>query len=117
MMKDFEAGTYYVGDLSYIMSDVWAEICIHFGEDVFTLEDGRKCAMFSTMYGNGTYLDQYGVSYDVGSGTIGCVRAEYLEVGMRGNPNAMVMSFFKDFDVYSESGVIHIGHIQIDTDD
>lgn len=116
-MKDFKAGTYYVGDLCYILSDVWDEVCSHFGEEVFTLKDGRKCAMLSTMHGDGTYIDQDGDSYAVDSGTIGCVLAEHLEVGVWGNGNAMVVQFLEDFDAYSEAGVIHIGNIQIDTDD
>lgn len=114
---EFEAGTYYVGDLCYILKDVWDEVCDHLDDDVFTLNDGRKVAMLGTMYGDGGYEDQFGNNYDVDSGTIGCVKVEYLQAGEWGNGNAMIVEFDKPFYVSGINGVICIGHIHIDTDD
>lgn len=116
-MKEFKAGTYYVGDLCYILSDVWDEVCDHFDDGVFTLIDGRKCAMHSTMHGDGRYTDQDGDTYAVDSGTIGCVMVEGHEVGQFENGNAMIIEFLEDFDTDSSEGVISIGNIEIDTDD
>lgn len=114
---EFEAGTYYVGDLCYILSDVWDEVCDHWGDDVFTLKDGRKVAMLSTMYGDGGYEDQFGNNYDVDSGTIGCVKVDGLPEGSWGNNNAMIVKFDNPFNVDASNGVICIGHIHIDTGD
>lgn len=114
-MKEFKAGTYYVGDLCYILSDVWDEVCNHFEEEVFTLNDGRKVAWYQTEYGDGTYLDQDGDEYDVDSGTVGCVMVEGIPVGRWGEGNAMIVDFLEDFNTYSQFGVIHIGNIRIDT--
>lgn len=115
-MKEFKAGTYYVGDLCYILGDVWDEVCDHFGDEVFILSDGRKCAQYCTMYGDGTYVDQDGDEYDVDSGTIGCVMVSGFPVGKWGNGNAMIVEFLEDFDTFAECGVIYIGNIKIDTD-
>jgi hypothetical protein len=74
-------GIYYIGDLCYVMDDAeWLEVCdltiqgsrVIDGE--FQLKDGRRFAMYGTAYGDGTYYDQYGHSYSVDSGSIGCIR-------------------------------------------
>ena len=77
------AGEYYIGDLCYVMtSEEWLEVCdltiqdSRLIEGEFQLKDGRKFAMYSTAYGDGTYYDHYGFSYSVDSGSIGCIRME-----------------------------------------
>ena len=74
------AGTYYVGDLCYVMSDEeWDEVCSITIKDnkciegEFNLKDGRRFALYGTAWGDGLYNDQYGHSYSVDSGTIGCI--------------------------------------------
>lgn len=81
------AGSYYVGDLCYVMSDKeWEEIC---GltiidnkciEGEFTLKDGRRFAMYGTEWGDGVYRDFAGNEYSVDSGTIGCIKWSDINV-------------------------------------
>lgn len=120
------AGTYWVGDLCYILSDIWDEVCdlywasenetaVAGGE--FTLRDGRKFAMYGTRFGDGTYNDQSGHSYGVDSGTLGCfpVSADDSEDSL-----GKLVNFRNDFSTgYTDRdcSVIKFGHIQIDTGD
>lgn len=74
------AGRYYIGDLCYVMSDEeWDEVCSITIKDnkciegEFNLKDGRRFALYGTAWGDGLYNDQYGHSYAVDSGTIGCI--------------------------------------------
>jgi hypothetical protein len=41
------------------------------------LKSGAKATEFNTMYGDGIYKDNYGKSYFVDSGSIGCVEKKY----------------------------------------
>ena len=75
-------GTYYVGDLCYVMHPQWREVCdlmfacddnrVLHGE--FNLANGVRFAVQSTAYGDGTYYD--GREYPVDAGLIGCIRVE-----------------------------------------
>ena len=74
------AGKYYVGDLCYVMdNDEWRQVCARTiqGEKIadgeFELPDGRRFAIYSTAYGDGGYYDQYGHTYSVDAGSIGCI--------------------------------------------
>ena len=69
-MSTMPAGRYYVGDLCYVMHDVWDEVCDlvfpYDGRGVygkFKLKDGREFAVYSTAYGDGTYYDGMGRKY------------------------------------------------------
>ena len=75
-----QEGRYYIGDLCYVMSDEeWDEVCSITIKDnkciegEFNLKDGRRFALYGTAWGDGLYNDQYGHSYSVDSGTIGCI--------------------------------------------
>lgn len=112
-------GEYWVGDLCYVLGDVWDDVCslIIQGRDVvdgvFTLPDGRRFANFGTAYGDGYYPDQYGNHYAVDSGTIGCVLAADVEAHDLGH----LHKFDKRILVRYEDGVIKIGHVFINTND
>ena len=77
-------GTYYVGDLCYVMHPQWREVCdlmfacddnrVLHGE--FNLANGVRFAVQSTAYGDGTYYDDEGREYPVDAGLIGCIRVE-----------------------------------------
>ena len=77
-------GTYFVGDLCYIMHPQWREVCdlmfacddnrVLHGE--FNLANGVRFAVQSTAYGDGTYYDAEGREYPVDAGLIGCIRVE-----------------------------------------
>ena len=80
------AGRYYVGDLCYVMTDEeWEDFCnltisghkCLDGE--FNLKDGRRFATYGTLYGDGTYSDQYGNKYSVDAGLIGCILVEDIK--------------------------------------
>ena len=125
------AGKYYIGDLCYVMADEeWLDICditiqgtrVIDGE--FQLKDGRRFAMYSTAYGDGVYYDEYGHSYSVDSGSIGCILLDdikyvdnfdqFLDVGA-------ILEFDEDFVTVGgrgESdweGMIQFGHVVIET--
>ena len=96
MMK---AGTYYVGDLCYVMHGEWDEFCnlTIVGQKVldgeFNLADGRRFATFTTQWGDGTYQDQQGREYSVDAGLIGCIALENIDVPV--NPRCPTLFFEK----------------------
>jgi len=119
-----KAGKYFIGDLCYVLSSKWDEVCDltisghECLEGKFTLSDGTEFAMFGTAHGDGYYYDQMGNSYPVDSGTIGCVlfdkiddiNKEYLE------RSGTVLDISNDFEVESEDGTIFVGPVTIYTD-
>ena len=124
------SGNYYIGDLCYVMSDEeWDEVCSITIKDnkciegEFNLKDGRRFALYGTAWGDGLYNDQYGHSYSVDSGTIGCILESdikediknILDLGALIDMNTpFVTSGFrgeKDWD-----GVIQFGTVMIETD-
>jgi hypothetical protein len=131
------AGEYFIGDLCYVMSDQeWLEVCdltirgSRLIEGEFQLKDGRKFAMYSTAYGDGTYHDHYGFSYSVDSGSIGCIRTADIKANKYpslGDTQDLldlgaVQSFDTDFVTGGGrgepgwEGLIQFGHIVIETD-
>lgn len=119
MMK---SGNYYVGDLCYVMHPQWEEFCEKTcsGDDMtegeIVLDNGVKILQFGTAWGDGCYEDQFGNSYGVDAGLIGCIRIEDIN-----DPNAdleggNIINFPFDFKGESEDGIIYIGHIRINTD-
>lgn len=123
------AGTYYVGDLCYVVpDDDWFDFCDRMFPEgrsvngVKEMADGINYADFGTKYGDGYYHDNMGFSYAVDSGTIGCIPMCALpsdldlnEVQRLGN----IVSFDKAFEVNydDETGTITFGHIDIVTGD
>lgn len=91
--------TYYIGDLCYVMHDVWDEVCsLTCPQDgptqqgQFQLADGRKFLLFDSLYGDGEYFDNLGNSYPVDSGTLG----------------AILLDDIRDETAHPESGAIHV---------
>lgn len=114
--RQFQPGTYYVGDLCYILDDVWDEVRKFLGSDgeVCKLPDGRKFVMYSTAYGDGEYKDTEGREYGVDSGTIGCVK---VKRGQKPVEGGHLIRFEEPFNTQKEGrGVIHIGPVEINTD-
>jgi hypothetical protein len=119
------AGKYYIGDLCYAMTEKeWDEFCsitiaandVLNGE--FQLPDGRRFATYCTKWGDGTYSDNRGNSYPVDAGLIGCflvadINPEKLENAL---DLGTVIDFDRDFTTESDSGMIRIGSVMIDTD-
>ena len=115
-----QAGTYYVGDLCYVMHSEWDEVCALLfadNEGVFTLKDGRRFAIYKTAYGDGVYADQFGNSYPVDAGNIGCIRVEDVADPQQAWLEGMnVIAFDQQFYTDKDGSVISIGNIDIDTD-
>lgn len=123
-MKEFSAGTYWIGDLCYVMNKEWTEVCEltiegnDCKEGVFTLADGRKFGILHTAYGDGTYPSSAGHELGVDSGTIGCIKVEdircvedgYLDLGN-------VVEMEDDFTPYGKDGVLYFGNVVVNTDD
>jgi hypothetical protein len=119
------SGTYYVGDLCYVLGTKWNAVCdtvisgkggLLDGEH--KLPDGIVFAMYSTAYGDGCYTDAEDREYAVDSGSIGCVlltdcdktRIEIEEAAL-----GHIVEFPRRFNTYCNKGVINIGDISIDT--
>lgn len=117
------AGTYYIGDLCYVMHDTWNEVCklIIDGNNCldgeFTLANGVNFATYGTAYGDGTYTDQYGKQYGVDAGLIGCILLSDINLSDSSNhpDDGHLVEFNRKFETSSDDGIIYIGHIVIDT--
>lgn len=124
------AGRYYVGDLCYVMSDEeWKQFCkiTLTGEKVldgeFEMPDGRRFASYSTAYGDGVYYDEYGHTFSVDAGLIGCILESDIKEPL---DNILDLGAFIDFNepfVTSGGrgekdwdGVIQFGTVMIETD-
>ena len=122
MMK---AGTYYVGDLCYVMHEDWDEVCaltINGNRAIggeFNLKDGRRFAIYNTMYGDGTYHDQYNNEYWVDSGSIGCILLSDIDLNAEGNniDGGSVIGIEIDFYTGEQDGKIMFHKVSINTDD
>lgn len=115
------AGTYYVGDLCYVLGDSWDQVCaatIRHDECLdgeFVLPDGRRFAMYGTRWGDGEYRDAQGRRYGVDAGSIGCILLSEVD-----EPDSaylgQVIDFASDFDTSESDGIIRFGNVGIDTD-
>jgi hypothetical protein len=121
-------GRYYVGDLCYVMHDAWDEVCsliIQPGasrllEGEFNLKDGRRFAIYSTAYGDGTYYDRELRSYPVDAGSIGCILVDDIKLGGEDGNDVLggnVIEFKEDFNTSSDDGNITFGNVTILTGD
>ena len=117
-----QAGTYYVGDLCYVLHPEWTDFCgiTIQGNEVldgeFNLPDGRRFATYSTAYGDGVYPASNGASLGVDAGLIGCIRVE--DISEQELPNLVqgtVVEFDEPFSTHSQEGVIHFGDLIVDT--
>ena len=120
MMK---AGTYYVGDLCYVLHERWYEVCelIIEGNQCldgeFNLKDGTRFAIYGTAYGDGNYFDQNGKSYDVDAGSIGCVLLDNIDLTNNENflSGGNVHTFDTSFYTGTMDGKIMFHTLSIDT--
>ena len=118
---------YYVGDLCYVMKDVWEEVCnltfpehMH-GSEVtgeLQLSDGRKFVIFGTAHGDGEYHDNFGNRYCVDSGTLGVILADEIRSEEAHFDGGNIIEFpvtLTDANCGYDEGQIAFGHIVIDT--
>ena len=124
------AGRYYVGDLCYVMHDVWEEFCditisgSECLEGEFQLKDGRRFATYSTQYGDGFYPSNIGENFSVDAGLIGCILVsditdpEATEAAMKSY--GAIVEFGTDFITEGDrrgTGIIQFGRVIIETGD
>lgn len=124
------AGKYYIGDLCYVMTnEEWREFCditldgqkVKDGE--FQFKDGRRFATYSTAFGDGVYHDQYGHSYSVDAGLIGCILVEDIKADKYDNllDLGAIQEFDTDFvtgggrGTPEWQGTIQFGRVVIET--
>ena len=124
------AGKYYVGDLCYVMHDVWDEVCDLFFKDrtdhgcnqgEFTLKDGRRFACYNTAFGDGLYPSNCGTTHSVDAGCIGCILVDDVR-DPEGTPAAMrslgaVAEFQEPFATGSDGATIRFGNMEVYTGD
>lgn len=121
MKETMKAGTYYVGDLCYVMNSQWDEFCsltIKGNEcldGVFKLKNGIKFCTYGTAYGDGCYEDQFGNSYPVDAGLIGCIRVKDIKDKNANTDNGAIIDFDEDFTCSDDNGILYFGHVCIDT--
>jgi len=124
-----DPGTYYIGDLCYVMDDVWDDVCATLfqhaekgsvDEGGFRLHNNQdvEFVSFNTLYGDGTYLDQQGRKYPVDSGGIGCVSVDHIDItNVHAQPSlGNIITFDKPFLCERVGGTIYFGKIVIETD-
>ena len=117
------AGRYYIGDLCYVMHDVWDEFCDITIKDhqclegEFTLADGRRFATLSTAYGDGTYRSNIGTDHSVDSGSIGCILVSDIRDNTYEDIESLgaIVEFDQPFEVSEDAGLLKFGHVQIET--
>jgi len=121
------AGRYYIGDLCYVMHDVWDAFCdatIKGNEVIdgeFTLPDGRRVATYCTKHGDGLYPTNTGTTVSVDAGLIGCILVsditdpEATEESMK--EFGTIVEFGTDFVTGGsrETGTIQFGRVLIET--
>lgn len=111
------AGTYWIGDLCYVMHDKWDEFCNDLSDGEREVQ-GIKIASLSTMYGDGSYLDQFAHEYGVDAGLIGCIRVDDIVDNPQNTlDGGHVFTFDYDFEVDSRDGLLIFGNIHIQTGD
>nr|QMP83779.1 MAG: hypothetical protein [Caudoviricetes sp.] len=123
------AGSYYVGDLCYILHDEWDEVCSLIIKDEvldgeFNLKDGRRFAIYSTQYGDGSYSTSTNHSLSVDAGCIGCILIDDID---QSNPtnhidDGMIVEFDSPFntsgyDGKNWDGTISFGNVKVYTGD
>jgi hypothetical protein len=119
------AGTYYIGDLCYVMTDSeWDEFCsltINGNECVdgeFMFKDGRRFATYGTKWGDGEYRSNIGTKHSVDAGLIGCFRVEDIRAEKYDDIESLgaIVTFDSDFRTKEEDGLIIFGDVVVNTD-
>jgi len=119
MSVKFKAGTYYVGDLCYVINDQNWEVL---GEKTHWFQDddkfefkGREVFVSSTAYGDGLFRDYQDREYSVDAGLIGVIPFDIIDDNKTGSGGQIIV-FENDFSAScSDKGIFKIGDITIDT--
>lgn len=121
-----KAGTYYVGDLCYVMSrEEWDQLhpMLFPTRDSSMVEgeheiNGKKIAIYGTAHGDGSYDDQHYNEYGVDSGSIGCILVSDADPDLLKEINDLghIHEFKNNFYTSTDGSVLTFGSIEIDTD-
>jgi hypothetical protein len=117
---------YYIGDLCYVMSEEWEDVCDAFysGDDepLYELKDGRTFFMLNTAYGDGQYNDQNGLPYAVDSGSIGAIKVDDIRGSKLAGVLERGLGHVHEFpyeltglDVEDTNGILCFADVAIDT--
>ena len=111
-----EAGRYYIGDLSVVLSPEEVKHLEQFKDGYCSLPDGRTVAKF--VVNNGVYRTSYGNALSVSVGVVGVVGmvAQYDKTEYTKNINLYGMVTFKPerFEVKMSGLDIQVGDMIID---
>lgn len=80
----FPAGTYYIGDLCYVLDDEVYEEVVCYGQEGFQTNGVYTVGHFSTYGGDGCYIGTNERTYNVDAGIIGIVPAELIQKSIQG---------------------------------
>jgi hypothetical protein len=111
MQNYYEPGTYYIGDICYVVSH----------ETFRFVAEGqhRNYCNFMTTYGDGIYVDNNEKKYPVDSGTIGLVNVKYLNIeklnDVLKNEFGNVYEFTTRFTCENDNGKMRFGNVTINT--
>lgn len=108
----FKAGTYYVGDLCYVISDRWQEYitasnCCVVNDVV--LDDGSEIWGHHTAFGDGCFSDDLGNEYYVDAGMIGVISIDDIDESPNFLKGGRVLTFPEDFEPSYLDGTFSIG--------
>jgi len=115
-------GRYIISDPCYQVPDeFWSEVLDNglLDGNLGHYKKGRKMVhvvAFGTSYGDGEYFDQEGNSYGVDAGMIGIMLVSDVGIKNVDFDGGRLVNFPDPFECYEKGGVIHFGHIAIDTD-
>ena len=122
MSKEFKAGRYYIGDLSYVITDQGFEHLLESTDFLKSEEQIFKVyPVFTrnTAQGDGLFHDQKDRIYAVDSGTLGIMPFKAIEKAIPSHKTygklGHVVEFKHDFKVECKNGVFIFGDIVIDT--
>lgn len=118
--QQLPAGTYYVGDPSYVCEDhsLWLQLLESVPEGIRNERiiqasaQGQSFTAASTAYGDGVYEDQWGNRYPVDTGLIGVVYAGATASPLSG---VVLHEFHEPFTVAYQGGLVMVGGLTIDT--
>lgn len=112
-----EAGRYYIGDLSVILSPEEVKHLEQFPDGYCSLPDGRTIAKF--VVPNGVYRTSFGNPLSVSIGVIGVVQMipfyEKAEYTLNINKYGMVLFNPDRFDVKMQAGDLYVDDMIVDT--
>jgi hypothetical protein len=119
MTTKLPAGNYYVGDLCYVIpNNLWDEFLGNWDFDYSGVYGDFLSSLYwvaETEYGDGIYDDQFGNTYAVDAGIIGCINLDQgLEIKNK-NAWGQFIKFDSEFTCLLDGGVIKIANLIIDT--